>query len=111
MQHETHNATRHDASAPEQHARGGSITMERPGSRIAFALPHRREAFAGSAAFGASGPYQRIEGVVSGALDPAHPANRGIALLDQAPRDSDVSSAYRPCYVLLRPHIPVLGIL
>src|SRR5580658_97875 len=109
MRQDTHDATRLNTSALEQHARGGSMTMERPGSRIAFAPPHRREAFVGSAAFGASGPYERIEGEVSGALDPAHPANRGIALLDQAPRDSDGMVAYRASYVLLRPADPVLG--
>jgi hypothetical protein len=109
MQHDTHSASRHDANAPEPHARGVSMTMERPGSRITFAPPHRREAFVGSAAFGASGPYERIEGEVSGALDPAHPANRGIALLDQAPRDADGMVAYRASYVLLRPADPVLG--
>src|ERR1700722_2540156 len=109
MQQDTRDATPLDASTPEQHARGGPVTMQRPGSSIAFAPPHRREAFVGSAAFGATGPYERIEGEVSGALDPAHPANRGIALLDQAPRDSDGMVAYRASYVLLRPADPVLG--
>jgi hypothetical protein len=109
MRQDTHDATRLNTSALEQHARGGSVTMQRPGSRIAFAPPHRRETFVGSAVFGATGPYERIEGEVSGALDPAHPANRGIALLDQAPRDSDGMVAYRASYVLLRPADPVLG--
>jgi hypothetical protein len=82
---------------------------QRPGGTLTFAAPHRREIFAGGASFGASGVYERIEGVASGALDPAHPANRGIALLDQAPRDADGLVRYQSAYVLLRPVDPVLG--
>ena len=76
---------------------------------LTFAAPHRREIFAGGASFGASGTYERIEGVVSGALDPAHPANRGIALLDQAPRDAEGLVRYQSAYVLLRPARPRSG--
>jgi hypothetical protein len=76
---------------------------------LEFSPPHRREPFAGGAIFGASGAYERIEGVASGALDPAHPANRGIALLDQAPRNTDGLVEYKSAYVLLRPADPVLG--
>jgi hypothetical protein len=92
----------------------GSV-LDRPaqkspsGSRIEFAPPHRRESFVGGAEFSASGAYERIEGVASGALDPAHPANRGIALLDQAPRNADGMVEYQSAYVLLRPANPVLG--
>jgi hypothetical protein len=81
----------------------------RPGSRIEFAPPHRREPFVGGAEFGASGAYERIEGVASGALDPTHSANQGIALLDQAPRNADGMVEYQSSYVLLRPANPVLG--
>src|SRR5580692_5481240 len=80
-----------------------------PGSRIAFGPPHRRDPFVGGAEFGASGAYERIEGVASGALDPSHPANRGIALLDQAPRNADGMVEYQSAYILLRPANPVLG--
>ena len=60
--------------------------------------------------FGAFGDtYERIEGVASGALDPAHPANRGIALLNQAPRNDDGMVEYKSAYILLRPTDPVLG--
>jgi hypothetical protein len=76
---------------------------------LEFAAPHRREPFAGGAEFGASGAYERIEGVASGALDPAHPANRGIALLNQAPRNTDGLVEYQSAYILLRPADPVLG--
>ena len=86
----------------------GAQLQDRP-APIAFAPAHRREPFAGGAVFGASGAYERIEGVASGKLDPAHPANRGIALLDQAPRDADGLVEYKSSYVLLRPADPVLG--
>jgi hypothetical protein len=76
---------------------------------LRFSPPHRREPFAGGASFGASGAYERIEGVASGALDPGHPANRGIALLDQAPRDAEGLVEYKSSYILLRPADPVLG--
>ena len=87
---------------------GNHQTQGRPGL-IAFAPPHRREPFAGGAIFGASGAYERIEGVASGKLDPSHPANRGIALLDRAPRNSEGLVEYKSAYVLLRPADPVLG--
>ena len=87
----------------------GSALDRRGTGRIAFAPPHRRELFAGGEAFGASGAYERIEGVATGLLDPAHPANRGIALLDQAPCDADGMVEYKSAYILLRPADPVLG--
>ena len=69
----------------------------------------RREPFVGGAEFGASGAYERIGGSASGTLDPRHPANRGIALLDQAPRNADGLVEYRTDFVLLRPADPVRG--
>jgi hypothetical protein len=63
----------------------------------------RRAPFVGGAAFGAAGAYERIDGVAIGALDPAHPRNRGIALLDQAPRNAAGLVEYRSGFVLLRP--------
>ncbi len=62
-----------------------------------------RTPFVGGAAFGDTGAYERIDGVASGLLDPAHPGNRGIALLDQAPRNEAGLVAYRSDFVLLRP--------
>jgi hypothetical protein len=59
-----------------------------------------RAPFVGGAGFGDVGGYERIDGVASGALDPAHPRNRGIALLD---RVSDGPVPYRSDFVLLRP--------
>ncbi len=62
-----------------------------------------RAPFVAGATFGAVGAYERIDGVASGALDPAHAGNRGIALLDQAPRDDAGLVRYRADFVLLRP--------
>ncbi|HEY1413723.1 MAG TPA: alpha/beta hydrolase domain-containing protein, partial [Rhodopila sp.] len=62
-----------------------------------------RSPFVGGASFGDVGTYERIDGVAVGALDPAHPRNRGIALLDRAPRDAGGKVAYRSDFVLLRP--------
>jgi hypothetical protein len=65
--------------------------------------------FVGGAAFGDTGGYERIDGVASGTLDPAHPSNRGIALLDQAPRNAAGLVDYRTDFVLLRPADPEKG--
>src|SRR5437764_578526 len=61
-----------------------------------------RAPFVDGASFGSVGAYERIDGVAIGALDPAHPRNRGIALLDQAPRDADGLVGYRSDFVLRR---------
>lgn len=63
----------------------------------------QRSPFLGGAVFGDVGAYERIDGVALGSLDPAHPGNRGIALLDRAPIDADGRVAYRSDCVLLRP--------
>jgi hypothetical protein len=68
-----------------------------------------RTPFAGGASFGASGAYERIDGTALGALEPAHPGNRGIALLDRAPRNAQGLVEYRSDVVLLRPLDPALG--
>jgi hypothetical protein len=62
-----------------------------------------RAPFVGGATFGTAGAYERIDGVATGALDPAHPRNRPIALLDQAPRNAAGMVEYRTDFVLLRP--------
>ncbi len=68
-----------------------------------------RSPLVGGVEFGASGAYERIEGTASGTLDPLHPGNRGIALLDQAPRDAAGMVSYRSDFILLRPADPVRG--
>jgi hypothetical protein len=68
-----------------------------------------REPLVGGAAFGASGAYTRLNGMAFGELDPAHPANRGIAMLDQAPRNAQGRVAYRSDFVILTPSDPACG--
>jgi hypothetical protein len=86
-----------------------SPVLQRSGTDLTFDPPLRREPFVDGATFGASGAYERIEGVASGALDPAHPANRDIALLSQAPRNADGLVEFKSAYILLRPADPTLG--
>jgi hypothetical protein len=62
-----------------------------------------RSPFVGGATFGAVGGYERIDGVAIGTLDPSHPRNQGIALLDKAPRNAAGLVEYRSGFVLLRP--------
>ncbi len=49
----------------------------------------RRAPYAGGQEFGESGPYERIDGVISYAVDPEHEANGAIVDLALAPRDGD----------------------
>jgi len=62
-----------------------------------------REALVSDAPFGESGGYTRLAGTASGELDPAHPSNRGIALLDKAPRNARGRVEYRSDFVVLHP--------
>jgi hypothetical protein len=68
-----------------------------------------RETLVGGAEFGASGAYTRLNGTAFGELDPAHPANRGIALLDKAPRNARGRVEYRSDFVILTPTDPARG--
>jgi Alpha/beta hydrolase domain len=68
-----------------------------------------RENFVGGAEFGASGAYTRLNGTALGELDPSHPGNRGIALLDKAPRNARGKVDYRSDFVILHPTDPARG--
>jgi len=69
----------------------------------------KREPLAGGARFGASGAYERVEGIATGRLDPSHASNGGIAGLGIAPRDADGFVTYRTGFILFRPADPILG--
>ena len=69
----------------------------------------RHEVFVGGAAFGSTGAYVRVDGTASGEIDPAHPANAGIALLDQAPRNAAGRVEYSTDVTILRPVEPANG--
>jgi hypothetical protein len=68
-----------------------------------------RESLVGGAEFGASGAYTRLNGTAFGELDPTHPGNRGIALLDKAPRNARGRVEYRSDFVILHPTDPARG--
>src|SRR5208283_443945 len=67
-----------------------------------FAILHR-EPFAEGAAFGATGPYEKIIGVARFAIDPAHVRNRGIVDLPLAPRNSDGKVEFEADVFILAP--------
>ncbi len=60
-------------------------------------------AYGGATPPGAAGPYEVITGTVHGELDPAAPANAGIADLKFAPVGPDGMVAYSTDVVILRP--------
>ncbi len=68
-----------------------------------------QEPFADGASFGSAGPYVRIEAVAHGEIDPKDPANAGIALLGQAPRNARGTVEYDTDVFILRPADPARG--
>jgi hypothetical protein len=63
----------------------------------------KREPVLGGAAFGAGGAYEKLIGTLRLAVDPAHPANRPIADLDRAPRNTRGLVESQADFYLLRP--------
>lgn len=59
--------------------------------------------------FGGTGDYEWIRGTALCALDPQHPLNRPIALLDHAPCDRDGRVSYEVDLAILRPADPARG--
>ncbi len=70
---------------------------------------HRREPFAGGAAFGDAGPYDVLVGVARFAVDPKHPRNRGIVDLDRVPPEAPGWVAFEADVCLLMPKDPAKG--
>jgi hypothetical protein len=65
-----------------------------------------RRPFAGGAPFGAAGVYERVDGTVHYAVDPAHPLNEGIVDLDRAPRDADGRVRFQGDFCVVQPVDP-----
>src|SRR5947208_4624318 len=63
----------------------------------------RIEPLADGASFGGVGAYERVIGRARGEVDPTHPANKGIALIDKAPRNADGKVEYATDIFILRP--------
>jgi hypothetical protein len=68
-----------------------------------------QEPFADGASFGDAGPYVRVRALAHGELDPKDPANAGIALLGQAPRNARGMVEYDTDVFILRPADPARG--
>ncbi|WP_422033753.1 alpha/beta hydrolase domain-containing protein [Reyranella sp.] len=67
------------------------------------------EPLADGAAFGEAGAYERVIAVARGEVDPTSPANRGIALIDKAPRNAAGKVEYATSVFILRPKDPTRG--
>lgn len=67
------------------------------------------ETLADGAAFGEAGAYERVIAVAKGEVDPALPANSGIALIDKAPRNAAGKVEYATSVFILRPKNPAHG--
>ena len=67
------------------------------------------EPLADGATFGAAGAYERVIGTAKGEVDPADPANKGIALFDKAPRNARGMVEYTTDFFVLRPNDPARG--
>ena len=65
--------------------------------------------YAGGRAFGATGPYVHVKGRFHGAIDPSHPANRGIVDIRYAIRNGRGQVEYSADFEILRPADPMKG--
>lgn len=68
-----------------------------------------REPFAEGQEFGDVGSYERVDGVLTFAVDPLHPANAVIADLDLAPRDAEGCVRFESDVVFVTPSNPLRG--
>ena len=88
-------------------ALGSALLLAHPAAaRLTRLDVTSQEPFADGASFGSAGPYVRIRAVAHGELDPKDPANAGIALLDQAPRNARGAVEYDMDVFILRPADP-----
>ena len=67
------------------------------------------ELLADGASFGAVGAYERVIGTATGEVDPNAPGNKGIALIDKAPRNARGMVEYSTAIFILRPKDPAKG--
>lgn len=67
------------------------------------------ELLADGASFGAVGAYERVIGTAKGEVDPNAPGNKGIALIDKAPRNARGMVEYSTAIFILRPKDPAKG--
>ena len=67
------------------------------------------EPLADGASFGAVGAYERVIGVAKGEVDTGATGNKGIALIDKAPRNARGRVEYTTDFFVLRPKDPAKG--
>src|ERR1700741_829385 len=67
------------------------------------------EPLADGAPFGDVGAYERVIGKARGEVDPEHPGNEGIALIDKAPLNANGKVEYTTDVFILRPKDPAKG--
>ncbi len=70
---------------------------------------NRQEPYAEGQVFGSTGSYQRMDGMLTIAVDPTHERNQAIVDLDLAPRDAQGRVCFRCDFALLVPQIPHNG--
>jgi hypothetical protein len=63
----------------------------------------RQEPYSDGQSFGATGAYERIDGILTAAVDPEHRANRAIVDLGLAPRDDQGQVRFQADFTLLKP--------
>jgi hypothetical protein len=87
----------------ERHAwASGGDRKTAPVKPVRLEIAQRASAFDGQT-FGDAGPYEWLRGRVLGEVDPGHPGNVGIALLELAPRNAKGYVEYWSDFVILKP--------
>ena len=75
---------------------------------LAFEI-NKRQPLAEGRSFGATGPYEQIDGTAHFGVDPAHPDNRDIADIALAPRDPTGLVRFAADVTILTPREPERG--
>lgn len=76
---------------------------------VADLLIERRGPYADSVVFGEAGAYERIDGLLTFAVDPENSVNRDIIDLAAATRDADGRVRFQADFCLLQPSDPTAG--
>jgi hypothetical protein len=75
---------------------------------IRMEVRSRADVLAGRS-FGTTGPYEKLSGTISFAVDPRNPANRIITDLDKAPRNASGRVEFSSDFYLIKPKDPSRG--
>ena len=76
---------------------------------IVFVEIQAVEPLADGAAFDSVGAYEKVIGIAKGCVDPNAPGNKGIALIEKAPRNARGMVEYTTDFYVLRPKDPAKG--